>query len=111
MVAGPFRSGAGANDPTAADANLRLLSLAAIDVFDRGHIPLIAVHAALPLIELAGEHRYGELMLPISLELADRCDACLRIGGPSAGADKEAERFARLGKPVYASVEEISDGR
>lgn len=53
MVAGPFQLGTGMHDSAAADANLRLLSLVAIDVFDRGHIPSIAVHAALPLIQLA----------------------------------------------------------
>jgi hypothetical protein len=33
-------------------------------------------------------------MLPLSLALAERCDACLRIGGPSAGADAEVATFA-----------------
>jgi hypothetical protein len=79
-------------------------------VFDRGHIPLMAVHAVLPLIELAGEDRYAEMMVPMSLELADRCDACLRIGGPSAGADKEVERFQQFRKPVYTSAEQIPLG-
>lgn len=45
--------------------------------------------------------------MPLSLALAERCDACLRIGGESAGAEAEAARFAAAGKPVWHSVNEI----
>jgi hypothetical protein len=45
--------------------------------------------------------------MPLSLALAERCDAVLRIGGPSAGADAEAARFAAAGKPVFRDVAEV----
>ena len=45
--------------------------------------------------------------MPLSLALAERCDAFLRIGGASVGADQEMARFIAAGKPVYRSVEEI----
>jgi hypothetical protein len=45
--------------------------------------------------------------MPLSLALADRCDACLRIGGPSVGADAEAERMRSAGKPVFHSLAEL----
>ena len=40
-------------------------------------------------------------MMPISLALADCCDACLRIGDRSTGADEEAERSVAAGGPVF----------
>ena len=44
-----------------------------------------------------------------SRRLVAKCDGCLRIGGPSAGAD-EMVRLARLhGKAVYRSLAEIPD--
>ena len=47
------------------------------------------------------------IMMPLSLALAERCDACLRVGGPSKGADDEMERFRAAGKPVYRTLSEI----
>ena len=46
-------------------------------------------------------------MMPLSLALADRCDAVLRIGGDSAGADQEVERIRGRGGAVYRGVDEI----
>jgi hypothetical protein len=39
-----------------------------------------------------------------ALALVERCDACRRVGGPSTGADEEAERFRARGRPVYAGL-------
>jgi hypothetical protein len=50
-------------------------------------------------------------MMPLSLALVDCCDACLRVGGPSRGADEEAERFRATGRPVYGSLEEVPVAR
>ena len=50
---------------------------------------------------------FDEVMMPLSLALAERCDAVLRIGGPSAGADAEAARFAAAGKPVFRDAAEV----
>jgi len=47
----------------------------------------------LPIIETVGFNKFEELMMPISLAMADRCDAVLRIGGSSTGADLEVEIF------------------
>jgi hypothetical protein len=62
---------------------------------------------ALPIIQVAGSERYDEILMPVSLALADRCDACLRIGGTSGGADQEVERVQAQGKLVYRRLEEI----
>jgi hypothetical protein len=82
---------------------------AALAVWRKGHVPIIGVNLALPIVEAAGgdADADAELMMPLSLALADRCDAFLRIGGPSVGADQEMARFLAAGKPVFRSIEEI----
>ncbi len=107
MIAGPYSSGA----KTDADreANLLALNRAAYEVFRRGHVPIIGVNLALPVIQAAGPQMYEAIMMPLSLALADRCDAILRIGGSSRGADDEVDRVRARGGRVYLSVEEIPD--
>jgi diadenosine tetraphosphate (Ap4A) HIT family hydrolase len=110
MVAGPYSSGAA--DAAGRAANLAALNRAALALARAGHVPVVGVNAALPLIDLAAEPAaYDELMMPISLALADRCDACLRFGGPSDGADAEAARFRAAGKPVYLALADVPPAR
>ena len=105
MVSGPYTSGA----KTEADRaeNLAVMNRAAAAVFERGHIPVIGVNMALPVIEAAGMAQFDAIMMPLSLALAERCDACLRVGGQSKGADEEMERFRAAGKPVYRDLAEV----
>ena len=107
MVAGPYRAG-GACDAVRRE-NLRLLNEAAVQLLRAGHVPIIGVNMALPMIEAAGadDVAYDEIMLPISLALAERCDACLRLGAQSKGADDEVQRFNEAGKPVYWALSEV----
>jgi hypothetical protein len=105
MVAGPYTSGGA--DAERRAANLKAMNEAAVALFRRGHVPIIGVNAALPMIEAAGAASFNEIMMPVSLALTERCDACLRIGGPSTGADEEAERFRRRGLPVYRSLDTV----
>jgi hypothetical protein len=44
-------------------------------------VPIVGVNVAVPIIESAGPDLYDEIMMPLSLQLADRCDAALRVGG------------------------------
>ncbi|MBM3514044.1 MAG: DUF4406 domain-containing protein [Alphaproteobacteria bacterium] len=105
MISGPYRSGAATEAARA--ASLRAMNQAAVAIWERGHIPLIGVNAVLPIIQEAGTNRYDELMMPICLELAARCDAVLRIDGPSVGADDEMERIRAAGGAVFARIEDI----
>jgi hypothetical protein len=109
MVAGPYRAGGGAADPAIRAANLRMLNETAVALHRAGHVPIIGVNMALPMVEAAGggAAAYEELMAPLSLALVDRCDACLRVGGPSQGADDEVRRFEAAGRPVYRSLAEV----
>lgn len=111
MVAGPYSAGDAGSRQRA--ANLRLLNEAAVALQRAGHVPVLGVNMALPMIKAAGgaASAYDEIMMPLSLALAERCDACLRIGGPSSGADAEMQRFERSGRPVYRSLAEIPPRR
>ena len=105
MIAGPYRTGARSAQQRA--RNLRALNRAGLEVHRRGHVPVVGVNLALPIIEATGGSSYDEIMLPLCLALAERCDAILRLGGESPGADLEVERVRARGGAVYASVEEI----
>lgn len=105
MVAGPYRTGALDEEERA--RNLRALNLAAHAIHERGHVPIVGVNLALPIIEAGGASSYDEIMLPLCLALAERCDAILRLAGASPGADLEVERVRARGGVVYASVGEI----
>ena len=61
----------------------------------KGHVPIIGVNLALPVIESAGQESYQSIMSALSLSLTERCDAILRIGGASTGADEEVATFRR----------------
>lgn len=107
MIAGPY--GTGAKTQADREANLLALNRAAYEVFRKGHVPIIGVNLALPVIQAAGPQMYEAIMMPLSLALADRCDAVLRIGGSSRGADDEVDRVRARGGRVYLSLEEIPD--
>jgi hypothetical protein len=103
MVAGPYSA------PTADGraANLAAMNRAAAEVARRGHIPVIGVNAALPVLDAAGLPYSDPLMMTIALALAARCDACLHIGR-SPGADREAEAIRARGGPVWTRIEDIA---
>jgi hypothetical protein len=107
MIAGPYRGSS--SDEAIWRANHAELNRVALAVFEKGHIPIIGVNLALPIIDVAGADRFRDIMMPLSLAAAERCDACLRTGGASGGADREVAVFERLGLTVYRSLDEIPD--
>ena len=111
LVAGPYRSGTG-DDPARLAANVAAMNAAALEVFRAGHLPVTGEALALPLIESAGGERVGdrvfdEIFHPIARRLLARCDAVLRIGGASAGADEMVEIARGAGKPVFDAVDQL----
>lgn len=106
MVAGPY--GHGSRTEAERAENLRRLNEAALEVLRRGHLPVIGVNLALPMIEAdPAEDAFERIMMPVSLSLSERCDAVLRVGGASAGADAEVEAITRRGGRVFRSIDEI----
>jgi hypothetical protein len=111
LVAGPYRSGTG-DDPRRLAANVGAMNAAALDVVRAGHLPVTGEALALPLVEAAGSERVGdpvfdEIFHPIARRLLSRCDAVLRIGGASAGADEMVEIARGQGKLVVDAVEQL----
>jgi len=105
LIAGPYRSGTN-DDPTLMRKNVQVMESYAMPLFDAGHVPVLGEWLALPLAELAGSKIVGDeafntVFHPIAIRLLRKCDAVLRVGGPSAGAD-EMVRVARdLGLRIY----------
>src|SRR5690348_17242262 len=100
LIAGPYRSGTN-DDPALLAQNVALMEAFALPIFRAGHIPMIGEWLALPLVQLAGSERIGdgpfnEIFHPIAIRLLERCDAILRVGGPSAGADE----MVRVGRQL-----------
>ena len=110
LVAGPYRSGTG-DDPAKIKANVDAMTETALQLFRAGHLPVMGEWYALPLIEHAGgahgDAIFDEIFHPVSRLLVAKCDACLRVGGPSAGADGMVARAREYGSAVYFSIDEI----
>ena len=110
LVAGPYRSGTG-GDPALIQDNVDAMTLVSLELYRRGHLPVMGEWFALPLIEMAetggDEGAFDAMFHPIAERVLARCDACLRIGGPSEGADRMVAAARDLGKAVYTDIEEI----
>jgi len=115
LVAGPYRSGTD-GDPAKMAANLEGLGRAALEVWERGHVPVIGEWLALPLARAAGSMVVGDgvwdrLGYPVADRLIDRCDAVLRLPGASKGADGDVERARARGLPVVHDPGQLPQGR
>ena len=111
LVAGLYRSGTN-DDPALIARNVAAMTDASLQLFRAGHLPAMGEWFALPLIEHAGSSGIGdeifnEIFHPIARNLVARCDACLRIGGASAGADEMVSLARQHGKAVYYSLQDV----
>jgi hypothetical protein len=111
LVAGPYRSGTD-GDPARIQANLDAMTAASLELYRRGHLPVMGEWFALPLIEAAAAAGLypdpdAELFHPIAERVLSRCDACLRIGGASEGADRMVRVARELGKTVFFDIGEV----
>jgi hypothetical protein len=117
LVAGPYRSGT--NDDAALIArNVEAMTETSLRLYRMGHLPVMGEWLALPLIEHAGSTAVGdtifnEIFHPIAQRLVAKCDACLRIGGASKGADEMVALARAHGKAVYVALDQvpIADGQ
>ncbi len=111
LVAGPYRSGTNDN-PVLIERNVREMESYALPIFRAGHIPILGEWLALPLVRLGGSTHLGdevfnEVFHPIAIRLLEKCDAVLRVGGPSAGADEMVRVGRSLGLAIYNTLAEI----
>jgi hypothetical protein len=111
LIAGPYRSGTN-DDPALIKKNVEEMESYALPIFRAGHIPILGEWLALPLVALGGSKTLGdavfnEVFHPIATRLLEKCDAVLRVGGPSAGADEMVRVGRTLGLQIYATPAEI----
>jgi hypothetical protein len=111
LIAGPYRSGTG-DDPAKLDANVAVMEAFALPIFRAGHVPVLGEWFALPLCKLAGSTQIGdaaftEVFHPIAERLLEHCDAVLRVGGASQGADLMVAVAERLERAVYRRLEDV----
>ena len=111
LVAGPYRSGTG-DDPGRMAANVRAMEAYALPLFRAGHIPIVGEWLALPLVALADSTRVGdaafeEIFHPIAERLLERCDAVIRVGGPSQGGDLMVRVAEERGLRVFRRLTEV----
>ena len=111
LVAGPYRSGTG-GDPARIASNVEAMTRVSLELYRRGHLPVMGEWFALQLIEQAHADGEGDgadeaIFHPVAERILERCDGCLRIGGASDGADRMVAAARRLGKTVYTDIEEV----
>ncbi len=101
-VAGPYS----AATQEQRDKNFEAINMAAARLLEKGHIPLVGLNAALPVVKHANVPDSYKAIMDISLSVIDKCEAILVIG-ESAGVQKEKELVSSKGFPVYYSIDEI----
>jgi len=111
LVAGPYRSGTKDN-PELIERNVKAMTQTALEIFRMGHLPVLGEWFALPLLQAAGSKKIGDeifnqIFHPIAVDLVGHCDAVLRIGGPSVGADEMVKTGRLNGKAIFYSKDEI----
>jgi len=113
LVAGPYRSGTNDN-PALIAVNIQAMTDTALDIYNKGHLPVLGEWFALPLIEVAGSKEIGDTIFnqifhPVAIQLIKHCDGVLRIGGPSAGADEMVNTGLTYGKTIFRNLEDIPE--
>lgn len=103
-VAGPYS----ASTEEQRKRNLDAMNDAAAKLLEKGHVPIIGVNAALPIVERANVTDKYKAMMDISLAVIDKCEALLLIG-ESPGAIKERDLILSKGLPVYYNINDVPD--
>jgi hypothetical protein len=111
LVAGPYRSETG-DDPARMAENVRVMERYALPIYRAGHLPVVGEWFALPLVALAGSRQVGdepfnEIFHPIAERLLERCDAVLRVGGASQGADLMVRLAEERGLAIYRRLSDV----
>ena len=103
-VAGPYSA------PTSEHRQLNLdaMNKVAARLLELGHIPVIGINAALPVLEKAHVPDVYKGIMDISLAVIGACDALLMIGD-SPGANRERDLILSKGRPVFRTIEELNE--
>lgn len=101
-VAGPYS----ADTADKRQKNLDAMNIAAARILEKGHIPLIGVNAALPVVEKSNIVDIYKAIMDISLAVIDKCEGLLLLS-ESPGANKERDLILSKGLPVFYDINEI----
>ena len=87
------------------EINVRMALRIASQLMDEGIVPFVP-HLAW---YMNGYHPRDEAdwLNYYALPWLERCDAVLRIGGPSKGADIEMKFATTIGKPIFMAVPQV----
>lgn len=113
LIAGPVRSGTN-DDLQLIEQNMQKLDHMALQVYQKGHTPVIGEWLALPLASAAGSQQIGDeiseaFLYPVAHRLIQSCDAILRMPGASTGADKDVQMGRAFGLSIFSDIEEIPE--
>ena len=98
-VAGPYTGG----DPV---LNVRAAIEAGQDLLDAGYVPFVPHLYHFWHHQIPGSY---EQWMHLDLEWLKKCDALVRLEGPSPGASREEDAANNLGIPVFYSVQSFID--
>jgi len=101
-VAGPYS----ADTAEKRKSNLDAMNAAAARLLEMGHVPLIGMNAALPVIERSDITDKYKATMEISLAIINCCEGLLLIG-ESSGAKKERDLIISKNFPVYFKIEDV----
>lgn len=98
-----------------AGADAASMREAAMHLFLAGHTPVMGEWFSDPLVSVAGLDRSGEeaiqqVVKPLCTRLVARCDAVLRVGGPSANGDAMVAIARARGLRVFFDLSDALDG-
>lgn len=101
-VAGPYS----ADTAEQRQINLDNMNKAAAKLLEHGHVPIIGMNAAIPVLEQANVPDKYKCTMDISLAVIGACDALLLLA-ESPGANKERDLILSKGRPIFRSIDEI----
>lgn len=101
-VAGPYS----AATEEEKQINLDAMNTVAARLLELGHIPLIGVNAALPVLQKAKVRDRYQGIMDISMAVISACEAILVLA-ESPGANRERDMALSKGLPVYYAIDEI----
>ena len=101
-VAGPYS----ADTEEQRAKNIKAMNEAAARLLEKGHVPLIGVNAALPVVAQSNVTDKYKAIMDISLAVIDKCEALVVIG-ESKGVEMEKQLVLAKGLPVYYSIDEV----
>ncbi len=111
LIAGAYRPGTG-DDPERMAANVAAMEACVLPLYELGHVPVLGEWLALPVVHAAGSQAVGDAVYdavfhPHCERLLAHCDALLRIGGASEGADRMVAAAEQRGLRIYRALAEI----